>query len=161
MEKKDTLILGLGNTLLSDDGVGIYMARELSLRLKDDSIDYIECNCSGIDLLELIEGYTNLIVLDSIKSKEVEVGEAFELDFDSLLTTARLSNTHGINFATMIELGKQSNISIPENIKIFVIEVEDTQSFSDKLTNNVQTNFNDSLNKVQKAIKLFLNAIKE
>jgi hydrogenase maturation protease len=65
-----TLLLGMGNPILSDDAIGIRLAGRLKERLKDiPGLDMVEdCSVGGFNLLEIIEGYGRLIVLDSIRT---------------------------------------------------------------------------------------------
>ncbi|MEJ2047740.1 MAG: hydrogenase maturation protease, partial [Dehalococcoidia bacterium] len=59
-----TLILGIGNSILGDDGVGIRVARQLDRLVKDKNIDVVEANVDGLNLLDFILEYGRLIVID-------------------------------------------------------------------------------------------------
>lgn len=63
-----TLILGLGNTILSDDGVGIRIIEELQSRISDPDITVSETNVSGLSLLDIIIGYDKVIIVDAIQT---------------------------------------------------------------------------------------------
>jgi hydrogenase maturation protease len=63
-----TLILGIGNLLLSDDGVGIHAVRLLQEKANiDESVQVIDGGTCGLDLLQYLEGIDRLIVLDAAR----------------------------------------------------------------------------------------------
>ena len=63
-----TLILGVGNLILSDDGVGIHAVRLLQKKVKfDESVQVVDGGTCGLDLLQYLEGIDRLIVLDAAK----------------------------------------------------------------------------------------------
>jgi len=66
-----TLILGLGNPILGDDGVGIAIAREIRDGWPTDpSIDILEAGLAGRFLLDVITGYQTVVVADAIITDE-------------------------------------------------------------------------------------------
>jgi hydrogenase maturation protease len=82
---KKTLVIGLGNPILSDDGAGIYVAREIKKRCKGLShIAIIETNQGGIGLLDLMAGYERVIIVDSIKTEENTPGKVYRLRVEDL-----------------------------------------------------------------------------
>jgi hydrogenase maturation protease len=55
---KRTLILGLGNPILTDDGVGVLVAEQVRARLPEDThIDITEVSVGGLTLMETMIGY--------------------------------------------------------------------------------------------------------
>lgn len=126
-----TLILGLGNPILRDDGVGIKVAKEIGRRLISSSVDVREASIAGLDLLELIQGYTKVVLIDSIQIKGGIPGEIFPLDLSDLSPTIRLSSPHDVNFATAIELGKKLGLNLPQEIRIYAIQGEDISTFDE------------------------------
>ena len=70
-----TLILGIGNPILSDDSVGLRVVQEMRNRIDDASIDFAEASASGMDILNLIVGYGRLVIIDSVKQPDKETGK--------------------------------------------------------------------------------------
>lgn len=68
--KERILVLGVGNLLMGDEGVGIHAARELMERTLPPRVDVIDGGTAGLDLLHLIEGYERVLIIDA-----VDVGE--------------------------------------------------------------------------------------
>jgi hydrogenase maturation protease len=65
------LILGLGNLLLSDEGVGVHVVKALSRRFQvPEGVEILDGGTSGMDLLDTISGREHLIVCDAIRSEE-------------------------------------------------------------------------------------------
>lgn len=133
-----TLILGLGNPILRDDGVGIKVAKEIGRRLDSSSIDVKEASIAGLDLLELIQGYTKVVLIDSIQIKGGMPGEIFPLDLNGLRSTIRLSSPHDVNFATALELGKKLGLNLPQEIRIYAIQVEDISTFDENCSPSIE-----------------------
>ncbi|KXS45348.1 MULTISPECIES: hydrogenase maturation protease [unclassified Candidatus Frackibacter] len=133
-----TIILGMGNTIVSDDGVGLYVVRELEARINKENIDFQESSLAGFRLLDLLSGYDRVIVVDSIKTSKVEPGQVYKLDVDSLKSTFRLASAHDINFATALEFGEMMEMKMPDQIDIYAIEVVDNQTFHEGCTPKVE-----------------------
>ena len=63
-----TLILGLGNPILTDDGVGVLVVEEVRSRLpKDTPIDITEVSVGGLTLMESMSGYDRVILVDAFQ----------------------------------------------------------------------------------------------
>jgi len=133
-----TLLLGLGNSILKDDSVGLRVVRELGERVAGNDVHIKEASFANIDLLEVIGPYERLIIVDSIKTEGGGAGEFYLLGLDDLQSTRHLSCPHDINLATALELGKRLGMPIPREIRIYAIEVEDNQTFSETCSPSVE-----------------------
>jgi hydrogenase maturation protease len=133
-----TLLLGLGNPILSDDSVGIRLAREIGASLAGEpELDVLsECTAGWLDLLEVLAGYQRLIVLDSIRTSGGIPGRWHRFDARSLRKTRHLSGIHDANFATALELGRRMKESLPpdEEIHLFAVEIEEGGTFGEFLS---------------------------
>jgi hydrogenase maturation protease len=137
-EKTKTLILGMGNSLLSDDGVGLYVAAELKSRLNQPEITVMETSVAGLSLLDLLVGCDKAIIIDAIQTVGGKAGQIYRLDpeaFDSARSTA---SPHDVNFTTALEFGKKLGLALPRQIVIFAIEVLDITTFSEECTPEVK-----------------------
>jgi hydrogenase maturation protease len=133
-----TLLVGMGNPILSDDGVGIRLAQELAGRLPSAAGFAVEeqCTVGGLNLLDLVAGFDQLIVLDSIKTKDGRAGDWYRFDGSALRETMNLSNVHDANFATAMELGRRMGMRVPgeTDIHIFAVEVMENLTFCERLS---------------------------
>jgi hydrogenase maturation protease len=64
------LILGLGNVLLGDEGVGIHAVRELQKRNLPLRADVVDGGTAGLNLLDLVRGYERVIIVDAVDAGE-------------------------------------------------------------------------------------------
>lgn len=133
-----TLILGLGNPILSDDSAGLRVARTVKSRLDGRDITVMETALGGLGLLEALAGYDKAIVVDAIQSRDGKVGQVYELQREALDATRHAGSPHDVNFATALELGDRLGLPMPREITIFAIEVEDVTTFSERCTSEVE-----------------------
>jgi hydrogenase maturation protease len=133
-----TLLLGMGNPILRDDGIGHVLARRLATRLGDIPGLVVEpaCTVGGLNLLELVEGFDRLIVVDSMMTRGGRPGDWYRFGSRSLHDTLNLSNVHDANFATAMELGRRMGMHVPaeSDIHIFAVEVRENLTFDERLS---------------------------
>lgn len=134
-----TLIIGLGNTILSDDGAGICAVREIK---KTDSFkknaDIVEASVGGIGLLDLMAGYKKVFIVDSIKNQNIVPGKIYRLDVQDLGEITYPWGPHFLDVRTAVELGKKFGYIMPEEIVIYAIGINENTTFSDKLSPEVE-----------------------
>jgi hydrogenase maturation protease len=133
-----TLILGLGNEILSDDGVGLYVARELKKTIIREDITVAEASLAGLGLLDLLTGYERAIIIDAIQTREGEKGQVYRLDSNTFDATRHTASTHNVNFASALDLGHKLGLALPTQIVIFAIEAADVTTFSEDCTPEVK-----------------------
>jgi len=133
-----TLVLGLGNPILSDDGAGIRVAQEVGKKLNDPQITVAETSEAGLRLLDSIVGYDKVIIIDAVQTEKGQAGQIYRMEPQDFSSAKYLSSPHQINLATALELGNVLNLAMPQKITIFAIEAEDITSFSEKCTPEVE-----------------------
>jgi hydrogenase maturation protease len=136
--KTKTLILGLGNSLLCDDGVGIYVAAELKNRVNQPEITIMETGVAGLSLLDLLVGYDRAIIIDAIQTVGGKAGQIYRLEPKAFDTALHTASAHGIDFTTTIEFGKKLGLPLPQQIIIFAIEASDISTFREECTPEVR-----------------------
>ena len=133
-----TLVIGLGNPILTDDGVGVRVAEEVSKHLPVDSdIEVTEVSIGGLTLMESMIGYDRVILIDALQLKESNPGTIHRLSLDDLRaisSTQHSASPHDTTLVTALEMGKQIGLNLPEEITIYAIEVENVLDFSEELT---------------------------
>jgi hydrogenase maturation protease len=130
-----TLVLGMGNTILTDDGAGIIVARRL--KKQKPELEVIETSEAGLALLDFIVGYDRLIIVDSIKTGQAKPGELYKMEMGALKPTAHLTSLHGVDMATAFELGQKLGYHMPRRVSIYAVEVKDNTSFGEECTEEV------------------------
>jgi len=133
-----TLVLGMGNTILSDDGVGIKVAHEVANRLNSPQVTVLETSAVGLSLLDSIVGYDKVIIIDAIQTEKGEAGQIYRMSTADFSLTKHFSSPHQINLATALELGKMLNLAMPEEITVFAVEAKDITSFGEECTPEVE-----------------------
>jgi len=132
-----TLVLGMGNPILSDDGVGIHVAHEVANQVDNPQVTVAETSAAGLSLLDSIAGYDKVIIIDAIQTEKGEAGQIYRMSIEDFSLTKRLSSPHQINLATALELGKMLNLAMPKEITVFAVEAKDIMSFGEKCTPEV------------------------
>jgi hydrogenase maturation protease len=132
------LVLGIGNPILSDDGVGIEVAREVEKNLNDPQVAVSETSAAGLSLLDSMLGYDKVIIIDAIQTKGGKAGQIYRMEPEDFSSAKRLSSPHQINLVTALELGKMLNLAMPREITVFAIEAQDIATFSEKCTPEVE-----------------------
>jgi len=135
-----TLILGIGNPIMGDDGVGFHIAQELANEIKDENIDVKDTSIDGLNLLELIVGYNKVIIIDAIMTDDGEAGEVYRLGPENFVRTVHPSTSlHNINLATAIEIGKNFLAAqMPEEIALFAVNIQEVTEFTEEMTRQVR-----------------------
>lgn len=83
------LVLGLGNELFTDEGVGVVASRLIE-QMCLPGVEVVDGGTLGLALLPTIEGRRALLILDALLSNELPPGEVVVLDGDFLRREARL-----------------------------------------------------------------------
>ena len=133
-----TLILGIGNTVLTDDGVGCRVVQRLKKRLRGRSdITVKETSLSGLSLLDELTGYERLIIVDAIQTKGGKPGDIYKLS-PSDFKVGRMAVIHDLGLFSALELGRKLEMEMPREVVIFAIEAKDMATFSEKLSPEVE-----------------------
>ena len=147
------VILGMGNTLLSDDGIGIVIANKLhDIYEENEFVDVRETSWGGFRIIDLLSGYDSAIVIDAIKTGEQPVGTIQRSTPSDFVHSVRMTAFHDINFATALEFARQLGIPMPKDISIYTIEVEETERICENLTHSVRSAVEQCINEIKKEV---------
>lgn len=132
----NTLVLGLGNPILTDDGVGIYVVREAAARCGQDGVAFAEASVGGLRLLDVIAGCERLVLVDAIQTRDGRPGDVYRLHPNDLRASLHSGSTHDLSLPGALALGRGIGMVLPEdeNIVIIAIEVEDVLTFGEECT---------------------------
>jgi hydrogenase maturation protease len=134
--RMDTLILGIGNPILSDDAVGIRIAEKL--KEENPELEMTATSEAGINLLDLAAGYDRLIIIDSIITGKGEPGEVYQLKLEDLEPVMECHSSHGIGIATAFELGQKLGYRMPRYVSIYAVEIKDNTTFREQCTGEIE-----------------------
>ena len=137
-EPGDTLVVGLGNPILGDDGVGWCVIDEL------DELDYGEASLQqacvgGVSLMELLVGYRRAIIVDAIIDPEDRPGSVWCKPLSAVETrvASHLDSTHDAPLPAAIEAGRALGADLPSEIKVVGIVIERGDVFGEELSDAV------------------------
>jgi len=150
-----TLVLGLGNPILSDDAVGLHVARELRTRLKArPDVDVDEGCRGGLRLMERMVGYDRAIVIDATRTKR-RPGAIGRLPVEAL-PMRHTASLHDADLVTALKLGREVGIDLPgpEDIVLIGIEAADVTTVSGKCSPEIAA-------AVPKAVEAVIAALDE
>ncbi len=134
-----TLVLGLGNPLVSDDSVGLRVAAALRPLLADrPDIEVGEDHWGGLRLMERMVGFDRAIVIDAICTGSPP-GTLHRLAPGDI-PTQRSASAHDVNLPTALAFGRQARVSLPADDQIFLVGIEaaDILTFGEQLTPEVE-----------------------
>jgi hydrogenase maturation protease len=147
-----TLVLGVGNSILTDDGIGILVAREIKER--NPELEVIETSEGGLAFLDHMVGCDKLIIVDSVKSGQGEPGELYKLDLEDLKPASDVSSSHGVSIATAFKLGQKLGYKMPESVSIYAIEIKDNSTFGEGCTEEIERIIPSTAKKIMEEEKL-------
>jgi hydrogenase maturation protease len=136
-----TLVVGLGNPILTDDGVGVrvaYAVEEVLATADRPDITVTEASVGGLRLMELLEGYDRVILIDALKLKtEQKVGTIHRMtleDLRKISPTQHSASAHDTSLVTALDAGRKIGLHLPSDFIIYAIEVENIMDFSEQPT---------------------------
>ena len=127
-----TLILGLGNPILSDDAAGLQAARLLYELIGGEDVDLVEAAVAGMQTVQLLSGYDRAVVIDVVQDEE-RVGEVWRLDYEEL-ESGSATSSHSIGVGRALRLAELVGLPVPEQVVIYAIAAADTTTFGERLT---------------------------
>ncbi len=125
LTKKEIVVIGLGNLLLSDEGIGIHLIRKLSEhRGKFPCVEFIDAGTGGMNVLHLIANRKKAVIIDCVKMGK-KPGTIKRFEQTDVQTTKKMTHfsLHEADILRIIELSRQLG-ECPKKIVIFGIEPE-------------------------------------
>jgi hydrogenase maturation protease len=135
-----TLVVGLGNPILTDDGVGVKVACAVGDALAScdrHDVTVVEASVGGLRLMEMLVGYDRVILIDAIKHPDAKPGTIRRMTLEDLHTlspTQHSACAHDTSLATALKLGEEIGMSMPKELTIYAIGVENVTYFGEEPT---------------------------
>jgi hydrogenase maturation protease len=131
-----TIVVGLGNPILGDDGVGWHVAEDVKRQLDPHASVDVEClSLGGISLMEYLIGYERVVLIDAFLSDE-EVGsiKVMRLNDVQNCSAFHTANAHDTSLQTAMELGRYIGAKVPEEVIVVGISATQVHDFSEDLS---------------------------
>jgi len=132
-----TVVLGLGNPVLCDDGVGLAVVSALRRLLKVapiPGVDVLASTRAGFELIDLLRDYRRAILVDCLALPNPQPGRVRRLGLDDVAGSSRLVNAHEVSVGVAFQLAERMGIRMPTEVEILAIEAADTCTIFEGLT---------------------------
>ena len=139
---KKTLILGLGNPILTDDGVGVKVAREIEQRINPAAhpgLEITEASAGGLRLMEAVLDYQLVVLIDAyyLDPETTHPGKIHRMTLEDLRAvspTQHSTSAHDTSLIIALDAAQEMGYQIPEEFIIYAVEVENILDFSETPT---------------------------
>ena len=141
-----TLVIGLGNPILGDDGVGWVVAEQVRSALSNPQSEIpnpqsVEVDCASLGGLSLMERLTDaerVILVDAIFTGKQPVGTVSRFMLEELpdLSAGHSASAHDTSLRNALQVGRDMHVPLPENenVLIVTVEAEAVYDFSQELS---------------------------
>lgn len=140
-KKEKTLVLGVGNEILTDDGIGPRLVDRLKKELPHSDLDFEKICLGGLEIIEFIKGYRNVVIIDAIKTETGKPGDIYLLTPDNFRETHHLSSFHDVSFLTGLKMGKKLGFDLPEVVLIIAVEIVEDTIFDESFSREIQSKY--------------------
>jgi hydrogenase maturation protease len=129
---KQVAIMGFGNPVRSDDGVGIYVIEELRKKLGEHkSVSIFDMGTAAFEVLFELKGHQQIILVDAVINTNEPVGTLFKVPAEEVLKTPQddpMVFLHGMKWDQALSYAKKIlGEDYPEDIQVYLIAVENTK----------------------------------
>ncbi len=138
-----TLIVGLGNPILTDDGVGVKVAYRVDEALSEAQREHVtvtEASVGGLRLMELMVGYDRVIIIDALYHPNGNghipgtIHRMNMQDLKDISPTQHSASAHDTTLNTALDIADRMGLPLPKDVLIFAVEVEEIFVFCDEST---------------------------
>ncbi len=141
-----TLIIGLGNPILTDDGVGVKVAQLLEEKIDltaHPDLTITEASAGGLRLMEALLDYDRVILIDAyyLNPEKTVPGRIHSMTLEDLRNvspTQHSTSAHDTSLVTALDAADEMGYKIPREFFIYAVEVENILDFSETPTPAVQ-----------------------
>lgn len=153
------LVIGLGNPILGDDGIGWHVVQAIQARLQTEnnaqdekvslqkllasitegSLEFDCLSLGGLALMERLLGYTHTLIIDAITTQDFPVGDVHGFPLQDLprLAMGHLVSAHDTSLQNALQMGRMMGATLPDEIIIVGIEAQAVYDFSEQLSEPV------------------------
>ncbi|MEW6579425.1 MAG: hydrogenase maturation protease [Chloroflexota bacterium] len=160
-----TVVIGLGNPILSDDGIGWQVAKQVRQALDGqwyggspsahDSVHVMEACVGGLSLAEMLIGYEDAVIVDAIMTGSAPPGTVHQLKLGDLPGTLNMASAHDTNLATALRALRRYGAQVPadEDIDIIAVEAQDVWTFREECTPEVRASLPEAVELVLRLVR--------
>lgn len=131
-ERPTTVVVGLGNPILRDDGVGFHVVEALRGRLDERRVEVVQACVGGFRLLETLAGRRRAVLVDAVRLGG-RPGQVYRLSAEDFRGSIRAASPHEAGLPEALALGRQLGMEMPE-VAVVGIEPAEVEEFGEGLT---------------------------
>lgn len=153
------IIVGAGNTIVRDDGVGIYISRMLKKSLHHPGVKIKETSLSGITYIDMLEGFDFAFIIDSIKLENDDIGELYKIE-EGEIEIEYKKNPQSLHLFTLwdaVSLGRKIGLKMPDKIIVYAVNVSDNTTFNECFSPEIQNAIQPISENIKKDIQKYLS----
>lgn len=129
---KKTAILGFGNPVRADDGVGIYVIEQLKAQLGEAAhISIFDMGTSAFEVLFKLKGHDRIILVDAVINTDEPVGTTYKLpasEVEGQIEDDPMVFLHSLKWNQALSYArKMLQDEYPEEIEVYLIAIESTR----------------------------------
>lgn len=130
--KIKTAILGFGNPVRSDDGIGVYVLEKLKAQLGDqDHISLFDMGTSAFEVLFKLKGHQKIILVDAVLNSGHSVGTLFKLPPAAIARAPQddpMVFLHGLKWDQALSYARKIlDHEYPDDIQVYLVAIENTR----------------------------------
>jgi hydrogenase maturation protease len=153
MTEKKIKVLGCGNTLVGDDGVGIRAIEKLQEMTLPPNVEIIDAGVGGMSILSWIEDADKVVIIDAVQTGNEPPGTVYEFtDKEMPPSDMFMLSLHDLNLVDTLNIGRVVQ-KMPDEIVIIGVEVKRVAEFTKELTPEVEGAIPEVLELVLKELK--------
>ncbi len=146
-------VIGVGNILLTDEGIGVHVAAELEKRGALPGVEFVDGGVAGLSLLPLIEDQEKVVIVDAVAAS-FPPGTVIRLTPDDLSAQgASRCSLHDLNLSDTLGVMRLRG-TLPD-VMILGIVPDDIETYRIGLSETLSAKFGEILRKVQSEIAHF------
>ncbi len=147
-----TIVVGLGNPLLGDDGIGWVVADAVADRLTDraPAVELDRLAVGGVALMERLVGFDRAIVVDALVDGEGNAGDVSVRPLAALgrRSAAHLDSSHDASLIAALDAARALGARLPDEIVVVGISARSVDRFGEGLSAPVAAAVGDATREV-------------
>lgn len=149
------VVVGIGNTLLQDDGIAPYVVTRLQREAPLPQVQYLVSNESGFRLVESLIDCQRVLLIDSIVSQPTDYGRVWCYQPSDFQRYAP-ATLHAVDIFAALDFFQQTNVAMPSIIRIIAIGIKANAAFAEGFTPEIEARREHIYQTVQQMVAEFM-----
>ena len=155
------VVIGIGNPIASDDGVGIRAVKDFQKTFADERVTCVECERGGLELLDLIRGYDAAVIVDAAKTEASPPGAVTTLVARQPFAPGSHRSLHTMELDSVLAFGSLMGMQLPDEVTVLAVEAADIETFHEGCTPEVESAIPDVVTRLQRQVLSIISAHRE